>query len=288
MSLTPPVLLVLDISALASSTPKEWIEFSRIGETFVPQAVYEEMRLLFDRSPDPDLEELCKSFNHFYPRSGWTITEAHAHHPSLAAARQALTRRARITLASARCAYALALSSPGHLAILVTNDQSSLQRIYQLPSTNLCAIRTSELLQWCRAGQRPVMVSQKMQQLRTTSDMATAIATRGGPVQTGPNRVHPGTLNTSSQFAKRSLPESPSMTARRYAIPRQTRSSRSRVRADNSLPDWITQLLSLALAFGGLALAVWIMWSVIHNTEWLAPLRQPLDPTQPAPQPTSP
>lgn len=275
MSLPPPVLLVLDISALASSTPKEWIEFSRIGSTYVPQAVYEEMKLLFDRSPDPDLEELCKSFNHFYPHSGWTITEAHAHHPSLAAAGQALTRRARITLASARCAYALALSSPGHLAVLVTNDQSSLQRIYQLPSTNLCAIRTSELLQWCRAGQRPVMVSQKMQQLRTTSGVATAVTTNSGPVRTSPARVHPGTLSTP--------PRSPSMTARRYAQP-PTRASRSRVRADNSLPDWITQLFSLVLAFGGLALAAWIMWSVIHNTEWLAPLRQPLDPTQPAPQ----
>ncbi|MFQ3616002.1 MAG: PIN domain-containing protein [Cyanobacteriota bacterium] len=275
MSLTPPVLLVLDISALASSTPKEWIEFSRIGSTYIPQAVYEEMKLLFDRSPDPDLEELCKSFNHFYPHSSWTITEAHAHHPSLAAAGQALTRRTRITLASARCAYALALSSPGHLAVLVTNDQSSLQRIYQLPSTNLCAIRTSELLQWCRAGQRPVMVSQKMQQLRVTSGMATAVATNSGPVRNRPTRVHPGTLSTP--------PRSPSMTARRYAQP-PTRSSRGRVRADNSLPDWITQLLSLVLAFGGLALAAWIMWSVIHNTEWLAPLRQPLDPTQPAPQ----
>lgn len=276
MSLTPPVLLVLDISALASSAPKEWIEFSRIGSTFVPQAVYEEMKLLFDRSPDPDLEELCKSFNHFYPHSGWTITEAHAHHPSLAAAGQALTRRARITLASARCAYALALSSPGHLAVLVTNDQSSLQRIYQLPSTNLCAIRTSELLQWCRAGQRPVMVSQKMQQLRVTSGVAAAVTTNSGRARTAPTRVHPGTLSTP--------PRSPSMTARRYATQRPTRASRSRVRADNSLPDWLTQLLSLVLAFGGLALAAWIMWSVIHNTEWLAPLRQPLDPTQPAPQ----
>lgn len=273
MSFPPPVWLVLDISALASSAPKEWIEFSRIGATFIPQAVYEEMKLLFDRSPDPDLEELCKSFNHFYPHSGWTITEAHAHHPSLTAAGQALTRRARITLASARCAYALALSSAGHLVVLVTNDQSSLQRIYQLPSTNLCAIRTSELLQWCRAGQRPVSVSQKMQQFRVTSGVATTVTTGTTAVRTtSPTRIHPGTMTNP--------PRSPSMTARRYAQP-PTRSSRGRVRADNSLPGWITQLFSLVLAFGGLFLAGWIMWSVIHNTEWLAPLRQPLDPTQP-------
>ncbi|GAB4138018.1 MAG: hypothetical protein Fur0046_12420 [Cyanobacteria bacterium J069] len=273
MSFPPPVWLVLDISALASSTPKEWIEFSRVGATFIPQAVYEEMKLLFDRSPDPDLEELCKSFNHFYPHSGWTITEAHAHHPALTATGQALTRRSRITLAAARCAYALALSSAGHLVVLVTNDQSSLQRVHQLPSINLCAIRTSELLQWCRAGQRPILISQKMQQFRVTSD-ATAAVTSGMTVRTSPTRVS----------ASASPPPTPSMTARRYAAQRSTRSSRGRVRADNSLPGWIVQIFSLALAFGGLALAAWVMWSVIHNTEWLAPLRQPLDPTQPAAQ----
>ena len=124
MTITPPVIVVLDISALSLGSQREWLEFSRVGEIHIPQAVYEEMKFLHGRTPDPDLEALARAFHRFYPSSRWNVTDATAHHPSLTAAGQALTKRARIALASARCAYALALNFPNSLTVLVTNDRA--------------------------------------------------------------------------------------------------------------------------------------------------------------------
>ncbi|NJN86731.1 MAG: hypothetical protein HC881_10970 [Leptolyngbyaceae cyanobacterium SL_7_1] len=69
MATIPPVILVLDVNALSTATPREWLEFSRVGGCVVPQVVYEEMKFLFDRSPDPDLERIARAFNHFYATS---------------------------------------------------------------------------------------------------------------------------------------------------------------------------------------------------------------------------
>lgn len=166
----PPVLLVLDISTLSAVAPQEWVEFSRVGSCVIPQVVYEEMRFLYDRSPDPDLERIAKSFTRFYPNSGWQISDANAHHPELKAATgQAMTKRARVSLAVARCAYGLAQTVPNSLVILVSKDRSLLQRLHQIPSRNLCGVTDDALLQWSRTGQHPISVSQKLQQFRSAT-----------------------------------------------------------------------------------------------------------------------
>jgi hypothetical protein len=167
MTATPPVLLVLDVSALSATTPREWLEFSRVGVGHVPQLVYEEMRFLFDRSPDPDLERVSRAFTRFYPTSGWQITDESAHHPALkVVGGQAMTKRARVSQAVARCAYGLALNHPASLVVLVTADRSLLQRLFEIQVSNLCGVTGPTLMQWSRSGQRPIIVSQKLQQMR--------------------------------------------------------------------------------------------------------------------------
>lgn len=280
MTLIPPVLLVLDITALVSGSQREWREFSRVGRAHIPQAVYEEMRLLFDRSPDPDLEELSKAFNHFYPTSGWQITDAHAHHAALTATGHGLTHRTRIALAAARCAHALALNSPTHMVVLVTRNQLMWQRIGEISLVNLCAIDAAELLQWSRTGQRPIVVIQQLQQLRSTMAEVSTAGMAGSPqVRTSPSRLSTAS-STRSSPARSSSIRSPS----RAAPYRVQSAPRSQARPAKELPGWLQQIVSLGLALGCVAIAGWILWGIIHQNGWLEFLRQPLDPVQSQPK----
>ncbi|MBE9101519.1 PIN domain-containing protein [Vacuolonema iberomarrocanum] len=262
MTITPPVIVVLDISALSLGSQREWLEFSRVGEIHIPQAVYEEMKFLHGRTPDPDLEALARAFHRFYPSSRWNVTDATAHHPSLTAAGQALTKRARIALASARCAYALALNFPNYLTVLVTNDRALLQKIYAIPSNNFCAVDGQSLLRWCRSGQRPISVSQKLQQLRSLA--ASGIIGRPTP-RTTTSRV------TSSSSSSRS-----GITGARRSRSHTTTIQRTPLISSES----VSQLISLLMAFGGVLLAGWLLWAVFTSSEMLDPLREPFDPTE--------
>ncbi|HEY9644897.1 MAG TPA: PIN domain-containing protein [Chroococcidiopsis sp.] len=256
MATIPPVILVLDVNALSTATPREWLEFSRVGSCIVPQAVYEEMKFLFDRSPDPDLERIAKAFNRFYSTSGWQVSDAHAHHPVLKTVNnQSLTKRSRVSLAVGRCAYGLSQTFPSSLVVLVSSDRSMLQRIYDIQSTNLCAITGQALLQWCRTGQRPIAVSQKLQRLRSTggSGMTTGINTT---IQT---TTTPSRITTSR--------------------------SRSAVRDTSELKDLLSQITSLVLALAALMFAGWLLWRLVND----AGLREQWRPSNsPAPTQQSP
>jgi hypothetical protein len=237
MVAVPPVILVFDISALSAATPSEWREFSRVGSCYVPQVVYEEMKLMFDRSPDPDLERIAKAFNRFYATSGWRITDVNGHHTALKiGSGQALTRRSRVSLAVGRCAYGLAENTPGSLVVLVTKDRPLLQRLYEIPAVNLCGITVDNLLQWSRTGQRPIAVSQKLQQFRAAHGIQ--------PV---------GTTGTSQTY-------------QRTSPTRLTTSPSAKLKTRNvSTPDWLPDLVSLLLAAAGLAVAGYLIWLVINN-----------------------
>lgn len=260
MTPNPPVIVVLDISALSVGTNREWLEFSRIGEVHVPQAVYEEMKFLYGRTPDPDLEALARAFHHFYPTSTWQVTEATAHHPCLTAATSALTKRSRIALAAARCAYALAINHPNYLTVLATNDRSLLQKIYEIPSNNFCAVDGQGLIQWCRSGQRPISVSQKLQQLR--------LATNSGVISTAPRGTTSQIISTSA----RSSTTTGTRKSKTYIHPAPQPSLVS--------SEAVSQFISLLMALGGLVIAGWLVWLVVNDASAFDPLRQPIDPTE--------
>ena len=167
----PSIILVFDVNALSAASCSEWREFARVGSCYLPQVVYEEMKMMFDRSPDPDLERIAKDFHRFYATSNWKVTQADAHHAALKGSGQALTRRARVSLAVGRSAYALSQTFQSSIIVLVTKDRSLLQRLYEIPEVNLCGITGEALLQWSRSGARPIAVIQKIQQFRTAHGM---------------------------------------------------------------------------------------------------------------------
>jgi hypothetical protein len=250
MIVGPPVILVFDISALSATSLMEWREFSRVGNCYLPQVVYEEMKMLFDRSPDPDLERLAKTFNRFYATSGWNVSDANAHHIQLkAGSGQAMTRRARVSLAVGRCAYGLAQEFPHSLVILVSKDRSLLQRLYGIPSVNLCGITGDALLQWSRTGQRPIAVSQKFQQFRSAHGIQ-------------PYRSPRPVSSTSEQSSA-----SPSISPQ-AASPSRTRPTRSNPIWGALVFDWLPEVKSMILAAIGLAAAIYLLWTLLHVVDF--------------------
>jgi len=260
MVFVPPTSIVLDINALTVGVPREWMEFSRAGSVFIPQVVYEELRFTYDRSPDPDLEQLARNFNRFYPTSGWQISDTVAHHALLKVATgQALTHRARVSLAVARCAYGLATSAPANLVVVVTSDRTLIQKVQEVAANNLCAITGQALLQWCRTGQRPVAVSQKLQQLRAISSVQAGLISKV-PNTTETARVTAGTRSRTTTKTR------PTPKARPVLVESQS----------------VLQVWSLIRAGAALAIAALLIWLMLHQgTRWLSPsLWKPVDPTQ--------
>lgn len=253
MVATPPVVLVFDVSALSAASPTEWREFSRVGSCYIPQVVYEEMKMLFDRSPDPDLEYLAKSFNRFYASSGWKVSDATAAHPALKiASGQALTRRARVSLAVGKCAFGLAQEFPNSLVVLVSKDRTLLQRLYDIPAPNLCGITGDALLQWSRSGQRPIAVSQKFQQFR---------AAYGIQPNKQANNKQANKAAKPANIAPEKLPVPPSTPPSRPTSPaRPAKTKPIRIHNPVFLSDWLPEARSLLLALAGFALAGYLIW----------------------------
>jgi hypothetical protein len=236
----PPVILVFDISALSAASCSEWREFARVGSCYIPQVIYEEMKLMFDRSPDPDLERIAKDFNRFYATSNWKITEADAHHAALKmGSGQAMTRRSRVSLAVGRSAYALSQQFQSSLVVLVTKDRSLLQRLYEIPEVNLCGITGEALLQWSRSGLRPIAVIQKVQQFRTAHGL------------------------TGKAAASHSERYSPAASAPKPA--------KAAIVSDVAIPDWLPDAASMVLAFLGVAVAGCLIYYMIHLLQQKTP-----------------
>lgn len=212
------------------------------------------MRFLYERSPDPDLERVARDFNRFYATSGWRITEVVGHHQILKSATgYALTKRMRVALAVARCAYGLAEQHPKSLVILVASDRAILQRIYDIQAPNLAGIPGSSLLQWSRTGQRPVAVSQKLQQLKLSGNLE--------PISTTISYTQRPTSSTRSQSSGSLRPSSSSGRVRSLPTSNRTKSGqRRRGGAPIILPDWFPQVASIVSALVALGLAAWVIW----------------------------
>ncbi|MGF1513608.1 MAG: PIN domain-containing protein [Elainellaceae cyanobacterium] len=249
----PPIVLILDVSTLTATDVRDWIGFSRAGACFIPQTVFEEMRFLYDRSPDSDLERVSREFNRFYASSGWQITEVSGHHPLLKSSTgHALTRRVRVALSVARCAYGMAQQHPQSLVILVASDRSIVQRIDEVQTANLTAISNTALLQWSRSGQRPAAVNQKLQVMRSANTMRSTMAA-------GVAQKAQGAIANPPAAPPRRKVSARSSTAHHYGPVRPV------VQPHSSLKKQGAQFLSILLSLGALALAAFIGWTLFFT-----------------------
>ncbi len=242
MSDLPPILLLLDLSALLVGKPREWQEFTRLGKGYVPQSVYEEIQALRNVGVERSHEQTAKEFCRFFADSDWQLTGAGAVHPLLQPSDgQNISKRARLMQAVAECAYGFARNSPGRLVVLISNDQSLLNRIQSLGVANLSGVPVSAVLIWSRSGRRPPIVAQHLQAMRSTTVTVSGVIT--------PRRVQTDALaptRTPSQPVKQPQP---------------------RLRAVQPLydrPSLLHQITSGISALVALTIALSIAWYVVQ------------------------
>jgi hypothetical protein len=202
----PPFILLFDVSALITGNPRDWKEFSRLGECLVPLVVFEEMHFLCDRASEADQEAIAREFVRLYPELNWKETATIAEHPSLQPAEgHTLSKKARIALTVAQAAYGVACNRPDALVVLIANDQALLQRVQMLKLPNLCGIPLTALVQWNRTLRRPPVVSQHLQQVRSPIEITGSVsgAKSLSPTRTAKPATRLTTIETRRQPAYR-------------------------------------------------------------------------------------
>lgn len=123
-----------------------------------------------------------------------------------------------------------------------------LQRILDIQVGNLCGITVQSLLQWCRTGQRPVAVSQKIQELKVGLGVTSNSAIAKSKPQPAPSS------KLSVPSSKVTYPSALSTASRRP----------SKIQPNLDQPNLLPQLFSLLLASAALAFAGWLIWSIIQ------------------------
>lgn len=237
MAALPPFLIVLDLSAVMASSVRHWQEFSRLGECFIPKAVLEEIQLLCSHAIAPAQERTAREFVRFFSESGWKATTSIAQHAALKPTEgHALSKKTRLSLATAQAAYGLARNRPEGLVVVAANDQGLVQRLRLLNTPNLCGLPLTVLVQWSRSARKPPVVANQLHAMRLMVGAVTPVVNR-----------------------------TPTATPARPK-PSQTAQSKGHYPARRSLrPAQIFyNLVTLAIV----AIAVLAMWRVVHPTSF--------------------
>lgn len=254
MTVLPPIVLLFDISAILAGKTREWQDFARVGECFVPRVVLEEIEFLQHRASEPDAERTAREFTRFYPDSGWKSSLSIASHPALKAAPgQAMSSKARLSLSVAQTAYGLSRNRPEALVVLVANDQGLMQKLRMIDASNLCGIPVSALLQWSRTLRRPAVIATQMQTMRS-------------PVEAGSRSMGNRAATESSVYrpTARSTHRSATRATSRTTAVRSTSVQRAATRQSTApssarLGSLLYNLLTLAIV----AAAILGVWRII-------------------------
>lgn len=232
MAALPPFLIVLDLSAVLASGIRHWQEFSRLGECFLPKAVLEELQMLCNHAIEPAQAVTAKEFVRFFPESGWKATTSIAQHAALKPVEgHVLSKKSRLSLATAQAAYGLARNRPEGLVVVAANDQGLIQRLRMLNTPNLCGMPLTVLVQWSRTARKPPVVASQLHAMRLMVGAAVPVASKTTSVPVRPRSSQPA-------------PTKGQRSARRSFRPAQI----------------FYNLLSLAIV----AIVVLVLWGVIH------------------------
>ncbi len=159
----PQIFLLLDLNSLYACKPYEWLEFSRVGQCYVPQVVYEELDSWASSRSDAIESKIAREFRRFMLEGDWQLTRSLI---PIGTTRP-FSRRARLAIDVRNCAEDLARSSIGRLVVVVSNDRALVQQIQALHLDNLTGIPVSTLLTWSRSKRQPPIVLQHLRSMQT-------------------------------------------------------------------------------------------------------------------------
>lgn len=242
--------LVFDTPAILAGNTREWQRFKALGECYLPKVVFEELRFLCNRAPEPAQETTAREFFRFFPTSGWQTHDHPQPHPALQAAQgQDLSKRARQAIAILELVYGLTQTAPNLGVVLVSNTPPLLQKLKGLGANNLCGIPYSRLKQWSLSGQRPDSI---IQMLGDVQSSATARSTPRSPTAAqSPTHAQMRPV-TRSRHSTASTPS-------RVRVNSPTKRSRQPLAA---------QLISLTLVAITLGVAGLVAWKMLQPQQF--------------------
>lgn len=168
----PPLLIVVDLSAIINCAVNEWKMFSRLGRCCVPQVLYEEIDSLTQNSSNPNIAKAAKEFLRFWKDSGWLIISTKSSHPLLEAAAEAVSnKQAQLMLEIAKCTYGLALEHNDKLIVFTSHRQPLLNWIKSIGAANICVLSEKVLLKWAKTGKPPVEALKQSEVMNGIVDM---------------------------------------------------------------------------------------------------------------------
>jgi hypothetical protein len=204
MAALPPFLIVLDLSAVMASSVRHWQEFSRLGECFLPKAVLEEIQMLCSHAIEPTQERTAREFVRFFSESGWKATASIAQHVALKPTEgHTLSKKTRLSLATAQAAYGLARNRPEGLVVVAANDQGLVQRLRMLNTPNLCGMPLTVLIQWSRTARKPPVVANQLHAMRLMVGATTAASSQTAPTPLARSQPSQSTQNKGYRSARR-------------------------------------------------------------------------------------
>ena len=204
MAALPPFLIVLDLSAVMASSLRHWQEFSRLGDCFLPKAVLEEIQMLCSHAIEPEQEVTAKEFVRFFSESGWKATTSIAQHTALKPTEgHTLSKKTRLSLATAQAAYGLARNRPEGLVVVAANDQGLIQRLRMLNTPNLCGMPLTVLIQWSRTARKPPVVANQLHAMRLMVGAVTPAVSKTAHSPLARSRPSQPTSNKASRSSRR-------------------------------------------------------------------------------------
>ncbi len=164
------IVLVFEPSTILNHQEKDWSQYHRLGETYLPQIALTELEFLTNRAVLPEEEKAAREFMRFFPNSHWQIHKGLSSHQTFVRAEgENLSKKARLQYCIAQSVYDLSLQLPLKLIILVTNNQNLRTNLAQTQTQNLITLTLAQFNLWLRTQQKPTVVIETIEQLTNSN-----------------------------------------------------------------------------------------------------------------------
>ena len=165
------IILAFEPISILKGREKEWSQYKNLGQCYLPQVVLDELQFLTQRAVLPEEEKTAREFSRFFPHSHWQIHQGMSSHKALQSLEdENLSKNARLYNAIAQSVYDLTINNPDKLVVFISNKANLRQDLDKLKLNNFTCLTLAQFNQWLRTKQKPIIITQIIQQLTSNSD----------------------------------------------------------------------------------------------------------------------